>query len=252
MKIKIHMIFLLLGMSIAFQSNAALSLDRSRLILNGNEESAEITVTNNDIKSPYLIHSWVENANGEKISEPLVALPPIQRIEAGNKTLIRVRALTNKQNLPQDRESLFFLNIREIPPKSNNKNAVRFALQTRIKIFYRPENIAIRKSELATPGAKNITILQKNNKIEIKNPTNYNINMVAIKYDNKVLHDFNPIVIPPKDSYKIDIPNNTKIKRPIISIINDYGSSINISFLCTNKICNVDNINHKSNENVNN
>lgn len=110
MKIKLHMIFLLLslGMSIAFQSNAALSLDRTRLIFNGNEESVEVTVTNNDKKSPYLIHSWVENANGEKINEPLVALPPIQRIEAGNKTLIRLRGLANIQNLPQDRESLFF------------------------------------------------------------------------------------------------------------------------------------------------
>lgn len=154
------MIFLLLslGMSIAFQSNAALSLDRTRLIFNGNEESVEVTVTNNDKKSPYLIHSWVENANGEKINEPLVALPPIQRIEAGNKTLIRLRGLANIQNLPQDRESLFFLNIREIPPKSNNKNALQFALQTRIKIFYRPENIVIRKSTLATPGTQNITI----------------------------------------------------------------------------------------------
>ncbi|WP_213637617.1 fimbria/pilus periplasmic chaperone, partial [Providencia rettgeri] len=176
-------------------SNAALSLDRTRLIFNGNEESVEVTVTNNDKKSPYLIHSWVENANGEKINEPLVALPPIQRIEAGNKTLIRLRGLANIQNLPQDRESLFFLNIREIPPKSNNKNALQFALQTRIKIFYRPENIVIRKSTLETPGTQNITISKEKNKFKIFNPTDYNINMVAIKNGNKMLHGFNPAVI---------------------------------------------------------
>ncbi|MCX9096503.1 fimbria/pilus periplasmic chaperone [Providencia rettgeri] len=249
MKIKLHMIFLLLslGMSIAFQSNAALSLDRTRLIFNGNEESVEVTVTNNDKKSPYLIHSWVENANGEKINEPLVALPPIQRIEAGNKTLIRLRGLANIQNLPQDRESLFFLNIREIPPKSNNKNALQFALQTRIKIFYRPENIVIRKSTLATPGTQNITISKEKNKFKIFNPTDYNINMVAIKNGNKMLHGFNPAVIPPKDNYELDIPNNIILQNPVISIVNDYGTSINISFLCKNNECNVEKINHKSN-----
>ncbi|WP_223346554.1 fimbria/pilus periplasmic chaperone, partial [Escherichia coli] len=38
-----------------------------------------------------------------------------------------------------DRESLFYYNVREIPPKSGKANTLQIALQTRIKLFWRPK-----------------------------------------------------------------------------------------------------------------
>ncbi len=43
--------------------------------------------------------------------------------------------------LPQDRESLFYLNVREIPPKPDKPNVLQLAMQSRIKLFYRPAAI---------------------------------------------------------------------------------------------------------------
>lgn len=48
--------------------------------------------------------------------------------------------------LPQDRESLFWFNVLEIPPKSKAKegeslNQLQLAFRTRIKLFFRPDGL---------------------------------------------------------------------------------------------------------------
>ena len=42
------------------------------------------------------------------------------------------------EGLPSDRESLFWLNIMEIPLKVEDPNSVQFAIRQRLKLFYRP------------------------------------------------------------------------------------------------------------------
>ncbi|MGS8722406.1 fimbria/pilus periplasmic chaperone, partial [Salmonella enterica subsp. enterica serovar Infantis] len=47
--------------------------------------------------------------------------------------------------LPNNKESLFYLNVLDIPPNNPNstcKNVLKFAMQNRIKLFYRPKVIA--------------------------------------------------------------------------------------------------------------
>ncbi len=49
--------------------------------------------------------------------------------------------MNSKHNLPSDRESLFRFNIREIPETPQGKNVLQIAVQTRIKLFYRPAGL---------------------------------------------------------------------------------------------------------------
>lgn len=63
------------------QSHAAIALDRTRVIFNGAEKSVSLNVSNLNKELPYLAQGWIEDQNGEKISSPLVVLPPVQRIE---------------------------------------------------------------------------------------------------------------------------------------------------------------------------
>ncbi|MDP4360542.1 fimbria/pilus periplasmic chaperone, partial [Escherichia coli] len=89
----------------------------------------------------YLAQGWIENAQGEKITEPFTVLPPVQRVEPGAKSQVKIQALPSVASLPQDRESVYYFNLREIPPKSDKPNTLQLALQTRIKLFYRPKAI---------------------------------------------------------------------------------------------------------------
>jgi len=43
-------------------------------------------------------------------------LPPLQRVDPGEKSQIKLQQLAAAANLPQDRETLFYFNLRAIPP----------------------------------------------------------------------------------------------------------------------------------------
>lgn len=72
-----------------------------------------------------------------------MVLPPVQRIEPASKTMVRIQALPDTAQLPKDRESVFYFNLREIPPKSEKPNVLMLAMQTRLKVFYRPKGIIV-------------------------------------------------------------------------------------------------------------
>ena len=97
-------------------SYAALQPDRTRIVFNANDKATSLRVDNRSDKLPYLAYSWLENEKGEKSDDLLVALPPIQRLEPKATTQVRIVKQASTAKLPGDRETLFFYNMREIPP----------------------------------------------------------------------------------------------------------------------------------------
>ncbi|MGX8841766.1 fimbria/pilus periplasmic chaperone, partial [Klebsiella quasipneumoniae] len=109
------------------------------------------------------------------------------------------------KNLPQDRETVYYFNLREIPPKSNKPNTLQIALQTRIKLFYRPAAIAMVKN--APPPQEQLTLRKENDKYVVINPTAYYITLVdaATKKDGLGIKNFEPVMVPPKSSLPLRV-----------------------------------------------
>ncbi len=107
--------------------------------LNASDKSISVHAANTIRKLPYLAQSWIEDAKGNKSARRLRCLPPVQRIDAMMNGQVKVQGLPDINKLPADRESAFDFNVREIPPKSNKPNTLQIALQTRIKLFWRPK-----------------------------------------------------------------------------------------------------------------
>ena len=145
--------WLVLGLSQS--TNAAIGLDRTRVIFDGGKDATSVSITNNNTQLPYLAQGWIEDEAGEKITTPLIVLPPVQRVEPGKQSQVKVQALPAAKSLPQDRETVYYFNLREIPPRSDKANTLQIALQTRIKLFYRPQAIAPSQQDLSTPCRKN-------------------------------------------------------------------------------------------------
>uniref|UniRef100_UPI000AE7837D fimbria/pilus periplasmic chaperone n=1 Tax=Entomohabitans teleogrylli TaxID=1384589 RepID=UPI000AE7837D len=103
----------------------------------GSEKSIALNITNDSTTMPYLAQGWIEDEQGKKISSPLVVVPPLQRLEPQGKSMIRINALPDAASLPQDRETVFYFSVREVPPKSDRPNVMQLALHTKIKLFYR-------------------------------------------------------------------------------------------------------------------
>ncbi|WP_412779008.1 fimbria/pilus periplasmic chaperone [Morganella psychrotolerans] len=223
------------------QVQAAIALDRTRIIFNGAEKSVSLNVSNLNKELPYLAQGWIEDQSGQKVSAPLVVLPPVQRIEPGDKSQVKIQGIPDIAALPQDRESVFYFNLREIPPRSNRQNVLQIALQTRIKLFYRPEAIYATQTDLTNPWQEKITLTRKGNNYEVNNPTAYYVTIVdaLTGLNGKSLDGFTPLMVAPKSQGTLNLSAAALGNVPVLTYINDYGGRPQLQFSCQGTQCSV-------------
>ncbi|URL58462.1 fimbria/pilus periplasmic chaperone [Luteibacter flocculans] len=111
-------------------------------------DAKEITVKVSNVgKLPALMQAWIDDGNNastpEHIDVPFNLTPPISRLEAGKSQTLRVSYTGGV--LPNDRESQFWINVLEVPPKpqdSGDTSKMQLAFRYRLKLFYRPKGLA--------------------------------------------------------------------------------------------------------------
>lgn len=224
---------------LALPSWGGLSIDRSRLIYNEEEKSVSIGVINNNSLSPYLAQAWLENENEEKISSPLVTLPPLQRVEPEGKTRVRLQALADIHQLPSDRESVFYFNLREIPARSDKPNALTLAVQSRLKVFYRPKALKVPLTASSVPGAETLTLTRESGRFVVHNPTPYHFTFVDVirRPDTTLIANFDPVMVSPKSSQTLLAQAQLAGDSPALVFVNDYGSQMMLPFICHTNAC---------------
>ncbi|HAT3516374.1 TPA: fimbria/pilus periplasmic chaperone [Serratia marcescens] len=227
----------LLAGALAPAANAAIALDRTRVIFDGSVQSVSLSVSNQNKQLPYLAQGWLEDEQGNKIQSPLTVLPPVQRIEPGKPSQVKVQALPAAKMLPQDRETLYYFNLREIPPKSNKPNSLQIALQTRIKLFYRPAAIAPERN--AAPWQEQLTLTKQGDKYIVNNPTPYYVTIVdaATRKGVEGAKGFEPFMVPPKGNTPLTVSAGSVGGSPVLTYINDYGGRPQLTFSCSGSAC---------------
>ncbi|MDI5816998.1 molecular chaperone, partial [Salmonella enterica subsp. enterica serovar Cerro] len=118
---------------------AGVIIGGTRIIYNGDKKETSISVKNPD-QSSYLIQSWSDAGEKSSDKSPFMVTPPLFRLGAGQENNLRI--LRTGGNLPEDRESLYWMNIKSIPStteKQDNVNTLQIAVKTRIKLIYRPQ-----------------------------------------------------------------------------------------------------------------
>lgn len=225
----------------ATQAQAAISLDRTRVIYTGVEKSVSLSLTNQNTQLPYLAQAWLEDADGTKISSPLVILPPIQRLEPGASSQVKIQGLPAVSSLPQDQESLFYFNLREIPPRSDKANTLQIALQTRIKLFYRPTALITQRNGVDTPWQEEITLTRQDKRYTVNNPTSYYVTIVDAQSTSKSpsADGFEPLMVAPKAQGNLSVEAKTLGQAPVLTYINDFGARLQLQFQCTSNSCTV-------------
>lgn len=116
----------------------------TRVIFLAEQKSVNVQLQNSS-SDPALVQSWLDrgdiNSRPNSIQVPFLVTPPVVRIEPNAGQTLRV-VFIGKENLPQDRETLFYLNVLDVPPKPKAEdlgtNYLQFAIRSRIKFFYRP------------------------------------------------------------------------------------------------------------------
>lgn len=168
-----------------------------------------------------------------------MVLPPIQRVEADSRSKLRLETVKLPVGLPSDREQVFYLNLREIPPKSEKPNVLMLAMQTRIKVFYRPKSLAVGTAETSVPGAETLSLEKRPEGYVINNPTAYYFSFVTLRSSREGSRwkDFSPVMVPPFSSARLDLKNRDPGTTPVLSFVNDFGSQLWLPFSCDGKTC---------------
>ncbi|MFT2788833.1 fimbria/pilus periplasmic chaperone [Serratia sp. T13T92] len=201
-------------------SLASVVLSGTRVIYPSDAKEVSVKI-NNVGPSPVLLQSWIDNgdpnAKPAAIKVPFVLTPPMNRVEQGKGQTLRISYAGG--SLPMDRESVFWLNVLEVPAKSEAKtseNRLQMAFRTRIKLFYRPAGL----QGNANDAYKTVTWNTQGGKVQATNPTPFYVNFVNLSVNGKKLDN---AMVAPRSSMVLNLAGNggNKISG---SVVNDYGA----------------------------
>ncbi|EOK5539736.1 TPA: molecular chaperone [Enterobacter kobei] len=195
-------------------ANAGVVIGGTRVIYDGNKKEATLSVNNPD-NTPYLIQSWIETLNGGAEKAPFVITPPLYRLDHGQQNVERI---IMAGALPQDKESLYWLNIKSIPSAPRKDNTLQIAIKTRIKLIYRP---AALKGTAPEEVADKLTWSVAGNQLQVTNPTNYVMNFNEVTVNGKKLDDVTFVM--PGSSARFNLPQGVHGGAMTFTMINDYG-----------------------------
>ncbi|MFB9998190.1 fimbria/pilus periplasmic chaperone [Providencia rustigianii] len=210
-------LFILLCSGVSTQVYAGVALGATRVIYPADQKQVQLAVTNNDDKSVFLIQSWVENANGQKDNQFAIT-PPLFSMKGKKGNTLRIIDATNNQ-LPKDRESLFWLNVKAIPAMDKaqmNENTLQLAIISRIKLYYRPTGLSVSPDTVAEA----LRFKRQAQVLSVINPTPYyatvtDLNVGSVKLENTL--------VPPFGEVSINVPVNAN-GAISYKTINDYGA----------------------------
>ena len=203
---------------------SGISLNATRVIYDSERNSVSLRVNNSNKELTWLLRSWVSNYSDNEINNSFILTPPLYRLSPQENLQLRIE---NIKPLPKDRESVFRINVLAIPPKSNIKttdnkssNGMQFAINNRIKLFYRPNELNI--PEKVKSAYKEIKVQKQRDLLDLHNPTPYYISLDNVRINGKAVSGINDFMIAPFSSLTIPVKN---VKSLSYNTINDYGGN---------------------------
>lgn len=208
-----------LGLLLAAPAQAGIVLNTTRVIYQATDKEVSFVV-NNSGTADILAQSWLEADSGTD-NLPFVVTPPLARMAGNARQMIRV--IYAGEGLPEDRESVFWLNVQEIP-QSAKDNQLQIAIRQRIKLFYRPVGL----SGDPLDAAKSLKWRLLDGQLEVSNPTPFHVSMIQIdaRQQGKTLFKTDSRMLAPRQSVQlplIQLASGHAVDLRFISI-NDFGA----------------------------
>lgn len=195
---------------------AALALDATRYIYKGDKQILS-AVVENQTKSDFGAQVWLDNIVEKDTRPTFIATPSFFKVKGEGKQVFRILKVSD--HMPKDKESIYWLNLQEIPPKKKGGGLV-MAIRTKVKMIYRPKAIIEGRKD----AEKNLSVSYLPGEQWLVNTTPYifAIDSVMDSRDKKII--FNK-----KDNQQLAIfmpgerVNVTGYTVKSVSAVNDLG-----------------------------
>nr|WP_227008614.1 MULTISPECIES: fimbrial chaperone [unclassified Enterobacter cloacae complex] len=200
--------------------HAAFVLNSTRYVFNEKRENISVQVDNQSSQE-YGGQIWIENQDQNDKNVYFVPSPTFFKVADQHKQILRILKINDA--LPKDKESLFWVNIQEIPkaPKGG-MNALSIALHTQVKMFYRPDILKDKREN----AEQNVKMISSEGNTVLWNDTPYYFAIISVKQNGKPIKLSEEI----KDKLSVFSPGGKvslgkSVTNDNISIIafDDYG-----------------------------
>lgn len=216
--------------------------EKSRIVFNGKNTIQSYVLVNTN-QYPVVVQLWIDdgkfNHHPELTPTPFVITPAMLKMEPSKINEIKIINSEDDFKLPENRESLFWLNMLEVPPvNENNKseNEVTLSMLTQIKVIYRPESMKINEFDFIKKLDDLGFSLRKDNEnklqLVINNPTAYVASLSGVSLSGVVNNKkmtFKPeeirnlTLLPQRsETYSVDL-NDANIQEIEYWVIDDEG-----------------------------
>ncbi|PHM68925.1 fimbrial biogenesis chaperone [Xenorhabdus kozodoii] len=199
-------------------SFAGVVIGGTRVVYISDQKEASISINNPETDISYLIQSWVQGEDDET-KTPFIITPPLFKLTAGNENILRIVKIGN--DLPDNKESLFWLNVKSIPATAKSEqNQLQITVKSRLKLFFRPADLI----DNAGIAYKALKFKTDGHKLIAENPTPYYISFSELTLSNGTKnHAIKTAgMIAPFGQISWDVPI-TNANQVIWKTINDFG-----------------------------
>lgn len=210
--------------SIVLPAHAGIVIYGTRIVYPAEKNEVMVQLMNQENRSS-LVQSWIDDGDTslppEKIQVPFLLTPPVAKVAANSGQQLKIKKLPNM--LPNNKESLFYLNVLDIPPNnpdSAGKNVLKFAMQNRIKLFYRPKGI----SPVNKHTFQKLSMKRSGGIYSIKNDAANWITVTEVKANNVKINK-ESIMLAPLSSADVAL-KNANANQYKMTIIDDHGNYI--------------------------
>ncbi|MBK5435290.1 fimbria/pilus periplasmic chaperone [Pseudomonas sp. TH32] len=221
----------------SFQANAGVVITGTRVIYPAGQKEVTVKLNNNGTQ-PALMQAWIDTGSVTSTptssKAPFLLSPPVARIDPAKGQSLRV--MFTGAALAPGKESIFWLNVLEIPPKPEagaDLNTLQMAFRSRIKLFYRPTGLPGTATEaieqvqwqvVSTPDGVGLAL-------QAFNPSAFYVSMVELDLVQGATRARSEDgMVAPGETRQFPLP--TLKTRPAadaqveFSAINDYGALI--------------------------
>jgi fimbrial chaperone protein len=176
-------LLVLLSALCATPVQASVVVTGTRVIYPSGAREVTVRLTNQD-RFPNAVQAWIDVDDPESspadAEAPFVVTPAISRLAPNSGQQLRI--MFTGAALPQDRESLFHLNVLQIPPmnaSTADRNQVLLLMRNRLKLFYRPKDIAGGPEQLAERLQFTLVPSGQQWHVRVDNPTGFHASFGA-------------------------------------------------------------------------
>ncbi|WP_237770714.1 fimbrial biogenesis chaperone [Pseudomonas citronellolis] len=208
---------------------AAIQVGGTRVVFPATDHEASIQVRNEGTED-IMIQSWIEAAPGQSESDlPFAITPSLARL--GHKKQQMLRIFYQGKGLPEDRESVVWLSVQEIPQVSRTENSLQVAFRQRLKIFYRPKGLPGTADEAANKLSWKVLETADGLVLQAANDSAFHVSFGQVKViAGQKEYPVQAAMISPQSSEKMKIEGLPKTFRDSAEVhwesINDYGALI--------------------------